>query len=180
MNAITAPDAARASRFLESEAVLWLATVGSTGTPALVPVWFWWDGEAVLVASKPDARKVRNIRANPRVMLALGDADADFDVGLIEARAELVEVPAQAVLAAGLERKYRGRMAAIGLTVDEFAATYRQVIRIVPTRPLAWRGRSRPGDWPLPAPARWMVWLGRALNVLGLGDERAAPPVTAS
>jgi hypothetical protein len=28
---------------------------------------------------------VRNLRADPRAMLALGDAEADFDVGLLEA-----------------------------------------------------------------------------------------------
>jgi hypothetical protein len=44
-------------------------------------------------------------------------------------------------------------MAAIGLTVDEFLATYSQVIRIRPTRYLPWRGRtaaaSETGTMPL-------------------------------
>ena len=34
------------------------------------------------------------MRADPRVMVALGDAEEDFDVGLIEARAELLDIPA--------------------------------------------------------------------------------------
>ena len=59
--------------------------------PHLVPIWFWWDGEALLVFSKPDAQKVRNLRANPSVMLALGDAEDDFDVGLLEGRAEFLD-----------------------------------------------------------------------------------------
>ena len=42
------------------------------GAPHLVPIWFWWDGEAVLVFSKPDAQKVRNLRIQPRVMLGRG------------------------------------------------------------------------------------------------------------
>jgi PPOX class probable F420-dependent enzyme len=136
-------NADRIRRFLETEPVIWLATVDASGHPGLVPTWFWWDGDAVLVASKPGARKVRNVRANARVMLALGDADANFDVGLIEARAELVDLPAGSVLAAGLAAKYAGRMETIGLSPREFAATYRQVIRITPARPLPWRGRSR-------------------------------------
>ena len=36
-------------------------------------------------------RKVANLRANPRVMLALGEADDDFDVGLLEGVTEVVE-----------------------------------------------------------------------------------------
>jgi hypothetical protein len=35
-------------------------------------------------------------------------------------------------------------MAAIGLTPDEFLATYKQIIRIVPTRYLPWHGRTQP------------------------------------
>ena len=58
-----------------------------TASPHLVPTWFWWDGEALLVFSKPDAVKVRNLRANPRLMVALGDPEDDFSVGLIEAEA---------------------------------------------------------------------------------------------
>ena len=48
-----------------------LAVHGPPGRdPHIVPIWFWWDGEAVLVFSKPDAQKVRNMRENPAVMLA--------------------------------------------------------------------------------------------------------------
>jgi len=67
----------RIRRFLESEPVVWVSTVRPDGTPHLVPIWFWWDGEALLVFSKPDAQKVRNLRANPSVMLALGDAEPE-------------------------------------------------------------------------------------------------------
>ena len=37
-------------------------------------------------------------------------------------------------------------MASIGLTPDEFLATYTQVIRIVPTRYLPWHGRTAPAS----------------------------------
>ncbi len=140
--AVPADPAARIRAFLERESVIWLATAGDAGKPSLVPVWFWWDGDAILVASKPNARKVRNIRANPEVMLALGDADDDFDIGLVEAKAELVDVPTRALLAAGLQAKYGRRMAAIGLGPEEFAATYSQVVRIDPSKWRHWHGRT--------------------------------------
>ena len=138
--------AARIDRMLRSETVVWLSSVCADGTPHLVPIWFSWDGESVLIASKPHARKVANLRANPSVMLALGEPDDDFDVGMIEGVAELLDEPAGAVLPAAHLAKYRDQMAAIGLTSDEFLATYSQVIRIRPTRFLPWHGRTTPAS----------------------------------
>ena len=135
--------AARAEAFLRIEPVVWLSTVCPDGRPHLVPIWFWWDGTSVLVASKPNARKIANLRQNPSCMLAVGDPAADFDVALIEARAELTSSPTRTVLDAGLFSKYRDRMLAIGLERDDFEATYSQVVRITPNRCLPWRGRTR-------------------------------------
>ena len=136
--------AARIRRFLEQEPVVWLSTVRPDGGPHLVPIWFWWDGSAILVFSKPNAQKVRNLRARPSVMLALGDADDDFDVGLLEGTAELLDRPTSEVLPAGHLQKYGPHLAAMGLTAEAYAATYAQVLRIVPSRTLGWHGRAIP------------------------------------
>jgi PPOX class probable F420-dependent enzyme len=138
---VTAP-ASRIDRLLRSEPVLWLSSVRPDGGPHLVPIWFSWDGHEILIASKPHAQKVRNIRSNSSVMLALGEAEDDFDVGMLEGRAELLDEPSAVVLPAGHLEKYRRQMAAIGLSRDEFLATYSQVVRIVPTRFLPWHGRT--------------------------------------
>ena len=135
---------ARILRFLEAEPVVWLSTVRPDGGPHLVPTWFSWDGEALLAFSKPSAQKVRNLRANPSVMLALGDAEEDFDIGLVEGRAELLERPTSALLPAAHLEKYADQLAALGLSPADYAATYSQVIRIVPTGFLGWHGRSMP------------------------------------
>jgi len=144
---MSVPTAARLrlERFLASEPVVWLSTVRPDGAPHLVPVWFTWDGEALTVFSKPTAQKVRNARSNPRVMLALGAADEDFDVSMAEARVELLEGPVRHLPDAHL-RKYGQPMAALGLTPDAFLATYSQVMRIVPTRELPWHGRTTPAS----------------------------------
>jgi PPOX class probable F420-dependent enzyme len=140
----TALAATRIRRFLEQEPVVWLSTVRPDGRPHLVPVWFWWDGQALLVFSKPDAQKVRNLRANPSVMLALGDAEDDFDVGMVEGRAELLDRSSAELLPPGHFAKYARQLEAIGLEADTYAATYSQVIRIVPDRALGWHGRETP------------------------------------
>jgi PPOX class probable F420-dependent enzyme len=135
---------ARIFRFLEREPVVWLSSVRPDGVPHLVPIWFWWDGEALLVASKPDAQKVRNLRANPSVMLALGDAEDDFDIGLIEGRAELLDRPTADVIDTARLEKYADQLGALGLTAADYASTYSQVIRITPRGFLGWHGRSMP------------------------------------
>ena len=56
---------------LRDELVAWLVTVAADGTPVPTPVWFWWDGETLLVYSQPDKPKLRHIAANPRVAIAM-------------------------------------------------------------------------------------------------------------
>jgi PPOX class probable F420-dependent enzyme len=134
----------RLQRFLETEPVIWLSTTGADGAPYLVPTWFAWDGATIVIRSKPHARKVRNLQRDPRTMLALGDAEDDFDVGLLRARAE-VEVPAgSTVLPPVFLAKYADRIAHLGLTPTDFAATYSATIRLTPERALGWHGRSIP------------------------------------
>src|SRR6266576_5310606 len=82
--------AVRVRHFLETEPVVWLATVRPDGRPHIIPVWYWWDGSELLVFSKPGAVKVGNLRADPHLMLAIGDAENDFDVRLVEACAEVL------------------------------------------------------------------------------------------
>jgi PPOX class probable F420-dependent enzyme len=135
---------ARILRFLEQEPIVWLSTVRPDGNPHLVPIWFSWDGEALLIFSKPDAQKVRNLRARPTVMLALGDAEADFDIGLLNGTAELLDTPARDVLTPEHLAKYAAQMNAIGLDAETYAARYSQVIRIMPEGFLGWHGRTTP------------------------------------
>ena len=133
---------ADAERLLESEKVVWLSTAGRRTTPGLVPVWFVWDGSAFLLFSKPNAHKVRNLRANPRVMLAVGSVEDDFDVQLVEGIAHVLREPTREVVPDALFHKYRKELRGLGLTRAGYAATYSQPIRVVPTRFLPWRGRS--------------------------------------
>jgi PPOX class probable F420-dependent enzyme len=141
--------ALRVERFLETEPVIWLSSIRPDGAPHLVPTWFAWDGEAVIIRSKPHAKKVRNLAHDARAMVALGDAEDDFDVGLLEARAD-VTLDADggpAPLPAAFVAKYGQRIAALGLTPAEFAATYSATIRLIPSRALGWHGRSTPRSW---------------------------------
>lgn len=138
--------ALRIERFLETEPIVWLSTTRDDGAPHLVPTWFVWDGDRILIRSKPGARKVRNLLRDPRAMLALGDADDDFDIGLLEATARVAPAPDGAPLPAAYRDKYAERIAGLGMTVDQFARTYARTIALTPARALGWHGRSRPAS----------------------------------
>ena len=135
---------ARVLPMLAEERVVWLSTVRPDGTPHLVPTWFWWDGEALVVFSKPGAAKVRNLRANPRLMVAVGDPEDDFSVGLIEAEASVVDGATS--VPGAFFAKYSGELGPGRLDAETFRATYTQAIRIVPTRYLQWHGRGEAHD----------------------------------
>jgi PPOX class probable F420-dependent enzyme len=138
------PAASRIDRMLRREPVVWLSSVCPDGAPHLVPIWFSWDGQTIHIASKPNAKKVANLRHNPSVMLALGEPEDDFDVGMVRGIAELPSQPAADLLPPVHLAKYRDQLASIGLSRDEFLGTYSQVIRVWPTRFLPWHGRTTP------------------------------------
>src|SRR5690242_8658484 len=174
--------ARRVLPMLTGERVVWLSTVRPDGTPHLVPTWFLWDGDALLVWSKPNAVKVRNLRANPRLMVAVGDPRADFNVGLIEATADL-SAPGATTIPDAFFAKYARELADARFAMAEFRATYTQALRIEPTRFVAWHGR---GEAVAPRPPRLAGavagWLDRAAARLrGLGTPApvalsSAPP----
>jgi PPOX class probable F420-dependent enzyme len=137
-----APTAPRpsAAAALESDPVAWLSSVRRDGSPHLVPVWFHWDGERVVAFSKPHARKVENLRRQPRVMIAVGTPGPDFAVELIEAYAELPDAPAAEVMPSGFGAKYAELLHRAGLTAQRFAEVYSQPIVLRPTRYLGYGG----------------------------------------
>jgi hypothetical protein len=92
--------------------------------------------------SKPNARKVDNLRDQPSVMLAVGTPGPEFEVELIEATAEIPEADAAEVMPEGFGTKYRELLRRANLTVQRFAEVYSQPIVLRPTRFLGYGGRG--------------------------------------
>lgn len=122
----------RASERLAADEVIWLVTVGADGTPQPNPVWFFWEGGAFLIYTKPDSRKVEHIRRSARVALHF-DGGPNEDVIVFTGRAEL-DVQAPAESAAAYLAKYSQGIARIGLTVESFSSEYALTIRVTPDR----------------------------------------------
>ncbi|MFF7156855.1 pyridoxamine 5'-phosphate oxidase family protein [Streptomyces sp. NPDC008139] len=61
-----------ALRRLAEDGDVWVATADATGVPCLVPLAFWWDGEAVWLSTRPTNPTGANMAATGQVRLALG------------------------------------------------------------------------------------------------------------
>ena len=158
--------AARVRRFLEQEPVVWLSTVRPNGDAAHRPdlVLVGRRGRpGLLEARRPEGPQ--HPRANPAVMLARR-----------RSRRRLRRRPARGSrrapgstdgrrdARAPTSRSTPSGWRAIGLTADEYAATYSQVIRIVPDHYLGWHGRTIPPAHgsPVRRPSRSTSRAGRA------------------
>jgi PPOX class probable F420-dependent enzyme len=120
-------------RRLESEIIIWLATLGTEGTPHAVPVWFWWDGDSFLIYSLP-GQKVRDIEANPNVALHLNTTPEGGGVVRIDATATRLRRHPPADNMPDYIRKYAPLISKYHWTPEGFAKDYNVVLRIRPTR----------------------------------------------
>lgn len=108
---------------LEHDQIIWLATVHPDGRPHLVPIWFGWCAGNIYLCTEETSVKVRNIRANPHVSLAL---DHGAHPVVCEGLATIVPRPWPPAVGAVFQRKYRW-----DITTDE---TYTLLVEITPTR----------------------------------------------
>ncbi len=122
------------TRRLQAEKIAWLTTVRKDGTPQPTPVWFLWDGESFLIYSQPGARKVRNIRRNPRVAINLNTDASGGKVAVFWGTAEIREGAPPADQVEAYLEKYRQGIADIGMDPEGMARQYSLAIRVRPER----------------------------------------------
>ena len=119
---------------LRTEPIIWLSSVRPDGRPHLVPVWYLWDGETILFFSQPAAQKVRNLKHNPQVVLALDTKADGEDVVIVEGVATLLPAGTVDATLPPFVAKYTRLMAEINTDPATMAASHTQAIRITPTR----------------------------------------------
>jgi PPOX class probable F420-dependent enzyme len=128
------PFGARVIDRLTTNLIVWLTTIGASGTPYPKPIWFLWDGESILIFSQPGTPKLAHIAANPRVSINLNCDQYGNDVIVLTGNAVVDEdAPGANALPAYIE-KYGEGMASIGMTPDQFAADYSVAIRVLPDK----------------------------------------------
>lgn len=136
MTAVALPG--KAIRRLLTERDAWLTTVRPDGQPQTSVVWCCWHDSALWIRSRPGARKVANIRAQPRVAVNLNSNGRGGDVVTLEGTAELVvDLPRQ-VRDAYIAKYARAIRTGLRMTPDEMLADYSASIRVDVRRARVW------------------------------------------
>jgi Pyridoxamine 5'-phosphate oxidase len=72
-----------AQRMLQSTVPARLAYNWKDGTPRVIPIWFHWNGEQIVLASPPDAPKMKVLRDGDKVALTIDSDSMPYKVLLI-------------------------------------------------------------------------------------------------
>src|SRR3954453_5767463 len=81
-----------ARRLLASALPARLAYTGRDGGPRVVPIWFQWTGDELVMGSLPGAAKVPALRARPEVAITIDTESFPPDVLLVRGPATIADV----------------------------------------------------------------------------------------
>jgi hypothetical protein len=94
---------------LRSRAVAFIATIGKNGAPQVTPQWFLWDGQRLRISLVEGRQKLRNLRRDPRIAVAIADPDRPTSYLELRGRvSDLVPDPGFE-LERAIAEKYTGR-----------------------------------------------------------------------
>ena len=85
-----------------------LATVDTQARPQINPVWFLYNGKHLLISVKGDTQKLRNMRQNRWVALAVIDPDEPFRYLELRGRVVMFELFTTLAFVNQLSQKYTG------------------------------------------------------------------------
>ncbi|AYF75155.1 PPOX class F420-dependent oxidoreductase [Nocardia yunnanensis] len=131
--------------FIERSRIATMATLGASGAPHLVAMWYAViDGE-IWFETKAKAQKTVNLRRDPRitVMLEAGDTYDQLRGISLEGHAEIVEDP-EALFRVGISvwERYTGPYSAEAKPFVEAMLNKRVAVRVVPERVRSWDHRK--------------------------------------
>jgi Pyridoxamine 5'-phosphate oxidase len=98
-----------AQELLHSNIPARLAYIWMDGTPRVVPIWFHWNGHALVMATPPKAPKLKALAKNPKVSLTIDDNTFPPKVLLIRGAASLQQVDGIVPEYAAAAERYFGR-----------------------------------------------------------------------
>ena len=128
-------DRERAETRLRSNLIAWLTTVRPDGQPVTVPVWFLLrDDETILVYTRPEKQKLRNLAANPKVSFVLDVTDIGRNVVRLEGTARMADDQPPANEHPAYLAKYTERIGALFGTPEQFATLFSTPLIITAAR----------------------------------------------
>ncbi len=95
-----------------------LAYTAADGTPRVLPMWFHWSGEELVLATFAGTAKVTALRARPDVAVTIDTIGPPPDVLLLRGRVELIEVDGVLPEYAAMQVRYLGPEFAAGALAE--------------------------------------------------------------
>ncbi|HEY3556442.1 MAG TPA: pyridoxamine 5'-phosphate oxidase family protein [Kribbella sp.] len=128
---------------LDKDVDAWVSTASLDGTPYLMPLSFLWSAGTLLLSTSRTNPTARNLRANPRVQLTLGEVR---DVVHVTGTVEIAEVS-----------DAEGAAFAAKAGFDPRPLPNYPFFRVTPTKIQAWREVDELKDRVLMDEGRWLV-----------------------
>jgi hypothetical protein len=128
---------------LEEDVDAWVSTAALDGTPYLMPLSFLWSDGTLLLSTTRTNPTARNLQANPRVQLTLGEVR---DVVHVTGTVEIVEVS-----------EAEGAAFATKAGFDPRPLPNYPFFRVAPTKIQAWREVEELKNRVLMDDGRWLV-----------------------
>jgi PPOX class probable F420-dependent enzyme len=119
-------------RHLTGDLIAWLTTVTPAGRPAPRPVWFVWDGAAIVIYSLNQGAKLRHIQANDQVAVHFNSNADGGDIVVISGRAEFVPDAPPPSQFPGLLDKYAAAISRMGQSAQWYDDEYGVALRVTP------------------------------------------------
>ena len=142
-----------AQQLLESAIPARLAYTWHDGTPRVVPMWFHWTGEDLVMGAPPNAPKMRVLADRPDVAVVIDSNEWPYQVLTIRGSATVTEMEGFFPEYAAMARRYLGEEGGeqfMGLATQRFTRWARIAIRPEEVRLLDFR-TDLPSAWTAPS-----------------------------
>ena len=98
-----------AQKLLQSTIPARLAYVWPDGSPRVLPIWFHWNGEEIVLGTPPTAPKVEALRQNPKVALTIDGNEWPYKVLVIRGTASVEVIEGVVPEYAAAAERYFGK-----------------------------------------------------------------------
>lgn len=119
-----------AQELLQSTLPAQLSYIWSDGSPRVVPIWFHWNGQELVLGSPPNAPKVEVLAQNPKVALTINGSTWPYKVLTIRGRAQVEMVAGVSSEYASCARRYFGEEQGQAW-VEQVGKMFSQMARII-------------------------------------------------
>jgi PPOX class probable F420-dependent enzyme len=141
--------------FLEEERVVTCATLGPSGRPHLMPLWYLTEGKMVTSWTFAKSQKVKNLERLPQATLQVeaGAGYLELRGAMLECDVELIrDLAAVTVIGLALGVRYASGGGPAGPALEREAAVAKQApkrvgLRFHPTRIVTWDHRKLAGGY---------------------------------